>query len=47
MMISRRTKTGWRRYKNKSKTRCDVCGNKLWIGPSRMVYCNSYTHAKK
>ena len=41
MEIKRRTATGWTDFQpNKSKTHCDVCGDKLWINPGNEKYCN-------
>lgn len=39
--INRRTATGWTQpEENKSTTHCDICGEKLWMGPSGKPYCN-------
>lgn len=38
--ISIRTNGGWEQVENKSKTNCDRCGEQLWAGPGRTVYCN-------
>jgi len=42
MKIYRRLKEGWSDHglENKSKTHCDICGEKLWANPSGGIYCN-------
>ena len=43
MKINRRARIGWiAKQENRSKTHCDICGEKLWVAPDgKTVYCNT------
>lgn len=38
-------KGNWEQGENKSKSHCDRCGHKLWMGPTG-IYCDN-EHPKK
>jgi hypothetical protein len=45
MKLSIRTRRGngwWKEVENRSKTHCDICGERLWVNPGGAPYCNSW-----